>query len=286
MDQVMVQRYLQDIIDLETRMKIAANTYNRLTLVEESQRLTLKSEAVKTSISWGKIWKKIIIIGYLLAVVSAGIVFQLLGEPNDTQEILLALGAVAVLGILAAFFIGNAKMEQNQKYCEDVIEMKKRKEQAGAVLAQVQFSKSQLKETYKKCQLNLQKLYELNVITPKYRELVPCAMFLEYLSTGRTHSLEAVQGDMGAYNLYEDELYKKIIINKLDQVLENQKLLYQELRKINTNVEQLCGSVERIESSVNQIRKNTQISAWCNMVTAVNTSVIRRIQEEYYKFYR
>ena len=177
-------------------------------------------------------------------------------------------------------------MEQNQKYCEDVIEMKKRKEQAGAVLAQVQFSKSQLKETYKKCQLNLQKLYELNVITPKYRELVPCAMFLEYLSTGRTHSLEAVQGDMGAYNLYEDELYKKIIINKLDQVLENQKLLYQELRKINTNVEQLCGSVERIESSVNQIRKNTQISAWCNMVTAVNTSVIRRIQEEYYKFYR
>ena len=115
MDQAMVQRYLQDIIDLETRMKIAANTYNRLTLVEESQRLTLKSEAVKTSISWGKIWKKIIIIGYLLAVVSAGIVFQLLGEPNDTQEILLALGAVAVLGILAAFFIGNAKMEQNQK---------------------------------------------------------------------------------------------------------------------------------------------------------------------------
>lgn len=285
MNQVVLQRYLKDIVDLETRMKTAANTYNRLTLVEESQRATLESEVIKTSISWGKIWKKIAIIGYLLAVASAGIVSQLIGEPDGAQEILLALGAVVMLGILVAFFVGNAKMEQKQRYSEDVVEMNGRKEQARTMLPQIQSFKNQLKESYKECQLNLQKLYGLNVIVRKYRELIPCAMFLEYLSTGRTHSLEAVPGDIGAYNLYEDELYKKLIIDKLDQVLESQKLLYQELCIINENVEQLCSSVERMEKSVNHIRKNTEISAWCSMVTAVNTSAIRRMQEEYQRYF-
>ena len=62
----------------------------------------------------------------------------------------------------------------------------------------------------------LKKYYDLDVIYPKYRNLVAITTFIEYLESGRCKSL---YGYTGCYNVYEQELRQNTIIGKLDQVL-------------------------------------------------------------------
>lgn len=58
--------------------------------------------------------------------------------------------------------------------------------------------------------------YNLDIIYPKYRNLVALTTFIEYLESGRCKSL---YGYDGCYNVYEQELRQDTIIGKLDQVL-------------------------------------------------------------------
>lgn len=62
----------------------------------------------------------------------------------------------------------------------------------------------------------LGKYYDLDVIYPKYRNLIAITTFIEYLESGRCKSL---YGYTGCYNVYEQELRQNTIIGKLDQVL-------------------------------------------------------------------
>ncbi len=62
----------------------------------------------------------------------------------------------------------------------------------------------------------LDKLYSLDIIYIKYRNLVAVTTFIEYLESGRCKSL---YGYTGCYNVYEQELRQNTIIGKLDQVL-------------------------------------------------------------------
>ena len=148
-------------------------------------------------------------------------------------------------------------------------------------MTEIQNDKVNISKIYAQCQQSLEKLYSLNIIHPNYQYLEACGMFLQYFSTGRTHSLEQSGGDVGAYNLFENDLKFHTIKNQLNQVLENQQVLCGVVHEINTNVASLCSSVGRIEQYAQQTAKNTKISAWCNSVTAMNTYALRRMQEEY-----
>lgn len=92
-------------------------------------------------------------------------------------------------------------------------------------------------ETTKILKDSLEKLYDKNIIFPKYRNFVAITMISEYLESGRCSELE---GPNGAYNLYESELRQNIIINQLstiidnlDQIKNNQFILYQEISNSN-----------------------------------------------------
>ncbi len=277
----MMLQYLKDIVGLESQKRVAYNTYGRLNALENNNKRALGYVAAKPPIFWGEIWKKILIRGLLmlLAFDLVGLVFEMIGFFGMIFHF-FGMAAWLIYGICV---ISRAKMEQTTDYEKSVVQIKNQKMRAHKELPQIQEAKKILKKSFDECQLSLQKLYSLNIIDRKYRDIVPCAMFLEYLSTGRTHSLEATPGDPGAYNLYEDELYKRIIVSKLDQVLESQRILCQEVRNINYSVQQLYGSIEYMQQSVNRIEKNTKISAWYSQVNAYNTSVIRRMHEEYYR---
>lgn len=67
----------------------------------------------------------------------------------------------------------------------------------------------QLNEEYRKTEYRLKEIYKDDIIYPKYQELFPVSRFYEYLSTGRCRGLE---GYGGAYNLYENELLAKEIL--------------------------------------------------------------------------
>lgn len=62
------------------------------------------------------------------------------------------------------------------------------------------------------------KLYAMDVIYPKYRNLPALTSIYEYFITGRCDELS---GPYGAYNLYEDEVRKDTVISQLNAVIEN-----------------------------------------------------------------
>lgn len=76
--------------------------------------------------------------------------------------------------------------------------------------------KSNVRKDLKDVEKTLSKYYDLDVIYPKYRNLVALTTFAEYLESGRCKSL---YGYTGCYNVYEQELRQNIIIGKLDQIL-------------------------------------------------------------------
>ncbi len=93
----------------------------------------------------------------------------------------------------------------------------------------------------------LKELYNMDIIYPKYRDIVPVTMFCEYLSSGRC---ETLRGSNGAYNLYESELRAELIIDRLDNIIcaleeikESQYLLYTTLNRISATVDNVVYQV-------------------------------------------
>lgn len=112
----------------------------------------------------------------------------------------------------------------------------------------------------------LQKLYSQNVIFPKYRNMVAITTINEYLMSGRCYELE---GPNGAYNLYEMELRQNIIVGQLskivgslEQIRNNQFMLYQEIVKANSTIKDIL-------SEVHGVNNNTKLTAYFSGVTAL-----------------
>ena len=123
--------------------------------------------------------------------------------------------------------------------------------------------------------------YHLDVIYPKYRNLVAVTTIYEYLASGRCDTLE---GADGAYNLYEMELRQNIIIGQLSSVLDsleqiksNQFTLYNEIKEANQKTADLLSS----------IADNTKFSAYANEETAKANAAIAQNTEatKYYTLF-
>lgn len=134
----------------------------------------------------------------------------------------------------------------------------------------------------------LEKFYALNVIFPKYRNMVAICTIYEYFAAGRCTTLV---GADGAYNLYESELRQNVIVSKLDtiinqleQIKQNQYILYTELQKSNSitssihqDIENILNSVEQIGDTVQNIAHSSYITSYCAQVTAQNTEALKYI---------
>lgn len=136
----------------------------------------------------------------------------------------------------------------------------------------------------------LNQLYSLDIIYPKYRYLEACGTFLEYLLSGRAPSLEATPGYSGAYSLFEEDLFRGLIVDKLDKILANQKILIRGQREITNKVNELIHGVENIQKKMSGMNQDIQkiahaeeMNVFYNSITAYNTSVMRRISENYYR---
>lgn len=110
----------------------------------------------------------------------------------------------------------------------------------------------------KKITTSLEELYDMDVIFPKYRNLVAITSINEYLMSGRCYELE---GPDGAYNLYETELRQNLIINKLSDIVDNlekirdnQYSLYEVLKDSNRTIKALSEEARKL----NETSKLTQ----------------------------
>lgn len=118
---------------------------------------------------------------------------------------------------------------------------------------------------------SLDSLYEMGIIYPKYRNLVAVSTIYEYLSSGRCDRLD---GPDGAYNLYEMELRQNIVIGQLSSIIENlnqiknnQFVLYNELVSAN----------QKAASLLADIGNNVKISAYQNEAAAKNAEALKYI---------
>ena len=151
--------------------------------------------------------------------------------------------------------------------------------QDQAAVATAEEAIRQIDAHLQETQALLARYYDLNIIFPKYRGMVAMATIYEYFASGRCSELT---GPDGAYNLYESELRQDLIINKLDviirqldQIKQNQYVLYQEMQRTRSVIQDIGADVKGILSNTSDIARSSRITALCSQVTAQNTEAIK-----------
>lgn len=131
-----------------------------------------------------------------------------------------------------------------------------------------------LKET----QAVLDKLYSVNVIYPKYRNLPALTCIYEYLVTGRCDELA---GPHGAYNLYEDEVRQNMVISQLNAIMENleqikgnQYLLYEQLTKIRRENEEITHELRMIHGYAAALTEISLFNTYYAGISAANSAAL------------
>lgn len=130
-----------------------------------------------------------------------------------------------------------------------------------------------LESKYNESNKHLGKFYSYNIINEKYRhDIVAIASFYQYLDEKRTYSLEYDRktADKGAYNIYNEEAQRGIIISqlnqilsKLDRVLENQQVIQRALRDANSKINYLSSNINKMSNAMEAaIQEQTAIQMY------------------------
>lgn len=124
----------------------------------------------------------------------------------------------------------------------------------------------------------LKNLYSADVIYPKYRNLPALTSIYEYLITGRC---EELTGPHGAYNLYEDEVRKDMIISQMNQVIQNleqikanQYKLYEEVCRIRENTQAAVNELRAIHGYAVELTGLASLTAYYAGIAASNTNAM------------
>lgn len=103
----------------------------------------------------------------------------------------------------------------------------------------------------------LQKLYDMNIIFPKYRGFILVSSIYEYLYSGRCTTLE---GHEGAYNILENEMRLNNIIMRLDhisaqlnQIKDNQFMIYSAIQESNHTLSKILESNKQISGGIRRL---------------------------------
>ncbi|MBQ9742176.1 MAG: hypothetical protein IJV88_00685 [Ruminococcus sp.] len=178
----------------------------------------------------------------------------------------------AIIGLLLSLFVFAMKQGvYNDEYKAELNEYRKEVEKDDSRVREENIRKKALikeydclYEKYEESYDNLEKFYGYNIINEEYRNLVAIATIYQYFCDKRTYSLgfDPKTGDEGAYNKYNHERRQDIIIDKLDDIAEkldtiidNQRIVVNTLRDANNRIERLSSGIKsgmrRIEGAVN-----------------------------------
>ena len=124
----------------------------------------------------------------------------------------------------------------------------------------------------------LEKLYNKDFVYAKYRNLPALTSIYEYFITGRCAEL---QGAHGAYNMYEDEVRKDTVISQLNTVIEhleqikqNQFLLYQQVSLIQKQLRTVEYELYQIRDYASSITQLSALTAYYTALNERNTNAI------------
>lgn len=142
---------------------------------------------------------------------------------------------------------------------------------------------NEVKRNFAAVNNTLQSLYNLRIngvlcLHPNYRGLVSISIIYGYFDTGRCSQL---QGHEGAYNLYEDEKMKGMIIGKLNIVLKqlnqlNRSMIYvgQAIEECNSRLSDLESTSNKMIGSINNMNSNVsnRLNGVSNQMSAIKAN--------------
>lgn len=139
------------------------------------------------------------------------------------------------------------KKEKIDKYNKDVALIKKGR---ASIPKKIKILEAYIFEI----DFQLSRYYCIEDIPNDYRNLIAICSFYQYFDARRCSELE---GPHGAYNLYTDEMYKKmiimkldVIISKLDQIQNTQRELYRVLNECSQKISDLTNAVNSLSDKV------------------------------------
>ena len=177
------------------------------------------------------------------------------------------------VGLLAAGGIWDCadSLQKNKKQSQKNLAAHKKQQIKEVLQTNLGLLRDQLSEE----KAILRKLYSLNILSPKYRNMVAVATFLEYLEAGRCSKLE---GHEGAYNLFENEQRLSLIITnqqeiirRLDEIKETQYQICRMLESSMEEIQTMCSVLQESNEKLDANLQTNQIIAYHSQVTAENT---------------
>lgn len=187
--------------------------------------------------------------------------------------------------------------EDLQKYqrCVQADKQRVEKEKAGRTLLQAELESLQAKNMETK--QTLEKLYSYDIIHKNYRGLITVCSLYGYFDTGVCTQLE---GHEGAYNKYDTESRLDYIVRQLNEVLrnleqikQNQRVLYdvlqtsnQKLNQLISNTDQMMGQLNNIEiqgaelsAQVMNLQATSELALYETACNRQETAYLRRMAE-------
>ena len=140
-----------------------------------------------------------------------------------------------------------------------------------------------INKTYQSTKSNLDKIYEKNILYPKYRNFVAVCTMYEYVCSGRCAELE---GRDGAYNLYELESRMDKIVTELDHAIQalsriekSQYMLFKAIQTTNEQSKLMLNATEQLTAQVSKLNTNAENIAY-QMKIIEDHSTIHEYQTE------
>lgn len=224
-------------------------------------------------------------IGVLLLLVGNGcLLVQIASSLPFLFGIIMLIAGLSVL--LKARKDKQRLLDEYESKMIDAARMKQledeRIEREKTIQENLSVQRMELYDKYTESKSVLGRLYDLDIIFPKYRNLVAICSFYEYFVTGRCSVLE---GHEGAYNIYENEIRLNAIIARLDDVIahleqieQNQYMLYSAIVEGNQKIDKLVTLSEEIASKLDYISEQSAITAQNSAWAAQEANTIKWLE--------
>lgn len=307
-----LKRYLKTVYKMESSLFMMDELYTQMENESKSLRsyrgnpqfYNYEPEPTKSDVN-GYYYKGFgFLIGLLSPILLSVIISPLFQKKNSYSSIfsifnleigfLIGIIILSLIGGIVGIIIGSTIT--NKKYSEKLKEWEQSKIQTDAVNSsiinqnqnQIAVYQQQadildeqinhLGEKYNETLDILKTYYDLNIIFPKYQNLVAISSIYEYLLSGRCHQLE---GHGGAYDTYEyesrlDKIITQLddVIERLDEIKENQYQLY---IAVENGFSQSNSLLNNINNGINKLETSQKLSNYYDKITAQNTEYFKMV---------
>lgn len=284
-----VLNYMHDIIDMESRIYIQDELLSRLKTKHNSLNYNepeislgaVRKEVPKPSIG-GCVAGAFFVLGGLVGLESG---------VSGNVVLMLALGAAIIfVSIIRPFAKANAETKyieecnkQKAKYDQQVAEQNKRNNERDNQKNILEYEIHLVDDGLQESKKLLEKMYNINLIYSSYRGLANVCALYDYIASDAAATMKE------AYNILIPHIDRgeiitnlKQISSKLDAIYTNQRRTYDIMVESNNKIDKLVKSsdslfdeVHRLSSDVNSfssdienIKKNSELSAYYNKQTA------------------